>query len=281
MGTKFQVGFNKGLLDLNPINAGQADLNPGHVWGPASVGNVLIHKILSGHGTLYARGQIYHLTVGDAFIIMPGEVAKWVADDKDPWIYQWIGFGGRLAKEFSQVSSVFPAPEWMFSHLNPDIIEPDDNLEYMLSGDLMHLYGALIKSQHKKQRQDHIVRAMEYIRAHFSEEITIQQISDHVGLNRDYLARLFKKKTGKTLQAQITKNRIDEAYRCLYLDMSVKEAALYAGFKDATNFSKLFKKINGVSPKQWKKEIRDPNSRRRFVPNDMQTQESLGGTDHE
>ena len=169
----------------------------------------------------------------------------------------------------------------MFSHLTPDIIDPDDNLEYMLSGDLMHLYGALIKSKNQKQRQDHVQRAMEYIRAHFSEEITIQQVSDYVGLNRDYLARLFKKKTGKTLQAQITKNRMDEAYRCLYLDMSVKEAALRAGFKDTTNFSKLFKRIDGVSPKQWKKEIRDPNSRRRFIPSDINTPEDPGGNDNE
>ena len=279
MGAKFQIGFNKGLLDLNPINAGQADLAPGHVWGPGSVGNVLIHKVLRGQGTLYCRGQTHHLTAGDAFIIMPGEVAKWIADKDDPWSYQWIGFGGRLAAEFSQLPSPFPAPEWMFSHLSEDITDPDDNLEYMLAGDLMHLYGTLIRS--KKQRQDHALRAIEYIRAHFSENLTIQQISDHVGLNRDYLARLFKRKTGRTLQEQITKIRIEEAYRCLYLDMSVKEAAMYAGFRDTANFSKLFKKMEGISPKQWKKEIHDPNSHRRFVPGDVQLQEDLGGIDHE
>lgn len=278
MGAKFQVRFNKGLLDLNPIIAGEADLNPGHQWGPASVDHVLIHKILHGHGTFYAHGKTYHLTKGDAFIINPGEIADWIADSKDPWSYQWIGFTGRLAGEFSQLPSVFPAPDWMFSHLNGDIVDPDDNLEYLLAGDLMHLYGTLIKS--KKQRQDHVLAAIEYIRAHFAEDLTIQQIADHVGLNRDYLARLFKKKTGKTLQDQITRIRMDEGHRCLYLDMSVKEAAIHSGFKDAANFSKLFKKINGVSPKQWKKEIHDPNSRRRFVPYE-ELPESLGGTDHE
>jgi len=263
MGSRFQVGFNKKLRDLSPICAGQADLTPGHVWGPGCVGDVLIHKILSGHGTLYARNQVYHPTVGDAFIIMPGETAKWVADTEDPWSYQWIGFIGDLAPEFGQIPSVFKAPEWMFSHLTPDIIDPDDNLEYLLAGDLMHLYGTLLKP--KKQRQDHIQRALEYIHANYAQEITIQMIADYVGLNRDYFARMFKKKTGKTVQAQLLEVRMDEALRCLYLDMSVKEAAARGGFKDVSNFSKLFKQKHNVSPKQWKKEIHDPKSPRRFM----------------
>ena len=264
MGAKFQIGFNKRLNDINPVNAGQADTFSGHTWGPGCVSHVLIHKVLSGHGTLFARGQVYHLSAGDAFIIMPGEVAKWIADTKDPWSYQWVGFVGDLSASFDQLPSVFRAPDWMFSHLNADIVDPDNNVEYLLAGDLMHLYGTLIKPQ--KQRQDHVQRAVEYIRTNFTQELTIQAIADHVGLNRDYFARLFKRKTGKTLQEYITDVRFDEAYRCLYLNMSVKEAALNSGFKDVSNFSKLFKKRDGVSPKQWKKEIHDPTSLRRFVP---------------
>lgn len=263
MGARFQIGFNKNLRDLNPVCAGQADLVPGHVWGPDCVNHVLIHKIVRGQGTLYSRGQKYVVKTGEAFIIMPGEVAKWVADQDDPWSYQWIGFVGDLASEFSQLPSVFTAPDWMFSHLTLNIIDPNNNLEYLLAGDLMHLYGTLLRPQ--KQRQDHIQRAIEYINANFTEELTIQMIADHVGLNRDYFARLFKRKTGKTAQQQLLHVRLNEAHRCLYLDMSVKEAALRSGFKDVSNFSKLFKQRTHVSPKQWKKEIHDPNSPRRFV----------------
>lgn len=261
MGEKFQVGFNKGLKDLNPINAGEASLDPGHIWGPASVPHVLIHKILRGHGVFQARNQTYHLTAGDAFIIMPGEIARWEADANDPWSYQWIGFLGELSGEFSRLPSVFKAPDGMFSHLTPDIVDPNDNLEYLLAGDLLHLYGMLLKPQ--KQRQDHIQRAIEYIRANFAKDLTIQTIADHVGLNRDYLARMFKQKTGFTLQEHIMRIRFDEACRCLYLGMSIKEAALRSGFNDTSNFSKMFKKRQGISPKQWKKEIHDPNSDRR------------------
>lgn len=263
MGTKFQIGFNKGLKDINPLVAGQADLVAGHTWGPSSTNDVLIHKVLHGRGTLYVKGQTYHLKAGDAFIIMPGEIAKWVADDRDPWSYQWIGFLGELSADFAQLPTVFRAPDWMFSHLTPDIIDPDDNLEYLLAGDLLHLYGTMLKPQ--KQRQDHIQRTVEYIHTNFARELTTQMIADHVGLNKDYLARLFKQKTGRTLQEHIMQMRMDEANRCLYLGMSVKEAASRCGFKDTANFSKLFKKRTGVSPKQWKKEIHDPYSNRRSI----------------
>lgn len=261
---RFQVQISHSIEDITPLFAGMSATPPNHTWGPGHVKYATIHRVLSGRGRLFVRGNSYHLQEGDAFIVMPGEVAKWEADETDPWSYKWVGFAGKIAGQFNQLPTVFKAPDWMFAHVTPDIEEHlNSNLGYLLAGDLLHLYGTLVKPQ--DGRQDYIMLALDFIQQHFAKELTIQMIADHVGLNRDYFARLFKQKTGRTLQDYIMDTRTKEAQRLMYLGYSIKEAALHSGFKDPSNFSKRYKKEHGVSPKQWKAEIHDPNSvRKRF-----------------
>lgn len=251
MRKNFQLMMNKHLRELNPINVGEAELRPGEVWGPRSIDYYLIHKITKGRGTLYIHGTSYVLQAGQAFILTPGEVASWAADKDDPWEYQWVGFTGELAKGFSGVPPVFTAPDWMFSHINTDLRDPEDTLCYMLTGDLFHLYGHLHNDG--KERQDHIRRITDYILDNFTRDITIQEIADHVGLNRDYISKLFKRKTGITIQKRISEARFTESIRYLYMGYPVKEAAALSGFKDVSNFSKQFKQLHGISPKNWKR----------------------------
>ena len=250
MRENFQLMLNKHIHDLNPIIVGEADVIPGEVWGPKSIDYYLIHKITKGRGVLRIKNTIYHLQAGQAFILPPGEVASWNADEKDPWSYQWVGFTGELASAFSRAPSVFTAPEGMFSHI-VDLRDPEDTLCYMLAGDLFHLYGLLLSEG--KERQDHIRKITDYFLDNFTRDLTIQQIADHVGLNRDYISKLYKKRTGITIQQRISDARFTEAIRYLYAGYPVKEAANLSGFKDLSNFSKQFKRIHGICPKDWKR----------------------------
>lgn len=250
MRENFQLMLNKHIHDLNPICVGEAELRPGEVWGPKSIDYYLIHKITGGCGTFRIRNTVYHLKAGQAFILPPCEVASWVADEKDPWTYQWVGFTGELADGFSRAPAVFNAPEGMFSHI-VNLRDPEDTLCYMLAGDLFHLYGLL--HNEGKERQDHIRKITDYILANFNRDMTIQEVADHVGLNRDYTSKLFKQKTGMTIQQRISEARFTEAIRYLYAGYPVKEAANLSGFKDVSNFSKQFKRLHGISPKHWRR----------------------------
>lgn len=250
MRENFQLMLNKHIHDLNPIIVGEADLRPGEFWGPKSIDYYLIHKVIKGSGTFRIHDTIHHVKAGQAFILPPGVVASWAADEKDPWSYQWVGFTGELAGAFSRAPVVFTAPEGMFSHI-VNLRDPEDTLCYMLAGDLFHLYGLLLNEG--KERQDHIRRITDYILDNFTRDLTIQEIADHVGLNRDYISKIFKKKTGMTIQGRISDARFTEAIRYLYAGYPVKEAANLSGFKDVSNFSKQFKKLHGISPKHWRR----------------------------
>ena len=67
---------------------------PGHSYGPILRNGYLIHYILSGSGIYKARGRIFRLKEGDAFLICPGELIYYRADLKTPWSYTWIGMQG-------------------------------------------------------------------------------------------------------------------------------------------------------------------------------------------
>ena len=66
------------------------------------------------------------------------------------------------------------------------------------------------------------------------------------------MSRLFKEKTGQTVQEYLISVRLDAAKKQLERGASVGEAALLCGYDDVCNFSKMFKRLSGISPGKWK-----------------------------
>ena len=114
MGAKLLFLTDRKLQDLNPLTAGEEACVPGHSFGPAIRNYTLIHYVLRGKGTLYARGGTFPVRAGQIFVILPGEVTTYTADADDPWYYRWIGFNGTLSTRFSQLPPVISLPETFF-----------------------------------------------------------------------------------------------------------------------------------------------------------------------
>lgn len=244
----YQVLLNEHLEDLNPVFAGEAQCRPGLVSNPVRR-TMLLHYVFSGKGTLCLDGKTYPVRAGQAFIIPADANAQYTADMEDPWAYRWIGFTGKLSSAFAQLPPVFDAPEDTLCHLH-DQKSPHPMLAYRLSGDLLQLYAAVVTP--KKQSRNHVQKAIDYIELSYMNPLTISDIADFVGLNPFYLSKLFKEKTGHTLQYHILAIRLAEAKRYLILGYAVKEVASLCGFKDVANFSKLFKREFGMNPTQWR-----------------------------
>ena len=69
--------------------------------------------------------------------------------------------------------------------------------------------------------------------------------------NRSYISRLYKQKTGVNLFDAINRLKIEKAKEMIRGGLKVYEAAEKVGFDDVAYFSKVFKKIEGVSPKDY------------------------------
>ena len=98
-----------------------------------------------------------------------------------------------------------------------------------------------------------VKNAAEYISQNFSEDITLAMVADHLHVNTSYLSTLFRQVTGMTFKEHLNRIRIEEAARLLSnTDYSVMEIAIACGYKDQSYFTKVFKKLTGLTPKQYR-----------------------------
>ena len=235
---------NRNLADLNPLIAGEHICDPGHSFGPAIRKYTLIHYVLSGKGTLYTRGQTFPVEAGKAFFILPGEVTTYTADQADPWHFRWICFDGTRSARFSTLPPVFQPPDTLFGKLFRLAADPTVT-EYLLSAQLFELYAALFATG---SNNPHVRRVENYIRASYMHSVRVEQIAADLNLDRRYLSRLFKEKTGQTIQSFLISVRMEEAAVLLRQGNSVADTAHLVGYDDIANFSKMFKRYHEKSP---------------------------------
>jgi len=254
----FELKLNRQLSDLNPVIVGIAKCKPGDIGLEELSPFTLIHYVYAGKGTYVFRGNRYSIEAGQAFITPPNEAARAIADEHDPWISAWVGFKGSLAPDFWRLPPVFTPDEPCFPHIR-NLQEPQPNLEIELAIDLMTLYTKLIfPTSGKRERAPSYVQAViDYISVHYMEDLSIQDVADHVGLNRDYLSRVFKAEMNSSIQSHLLYVRMMEAKRLLSLGRSVDEAGKLCGFNSLAHFSRQFKRYIGRSPQQWVQYLRE------------------------
>ena len=236
---------NRHLQDLNPLIAGEEICAASHRFGPFVRKYTLIHYVIKGKGVFYARGKEYPVEAGQAFLFLPDEVTTYQADTLDPWHYQWIGFDGSLSTQFAQLPPVFPVKEEIFRKAFHSISDPA-TLEFHLASALFLLYASLFSK--KVNTNQHVQRVQSYIQTSYMQAVRVEDIAMHLNLDRRYLSRLFKKKTGQSIQDYLIQTRLDAALQHLEDGYSVTEAAILCGYEDVSNFSKMFKKRYGISP---------------------------------
>ena len=243
---------NRHLQDLNPLLAGTHDCDPGYGLRPSIRNHTLIHYVFRGKGTLFARGESYPVKAGEAFLIRQGEVANYQADKEDPWYYCWIGFDGALSAKFDQLPPVFSPPEEIFRRI-PRAADDPSVTEYRLSAELFRLYAHLFSAP--KRSNPHVRQVENYIRQSYMHPIRVENIAHQLNLDRRYLSRLFKEKTGVSIQQYLLNVRMDEATNYLRQGYSVQECAHMVGYEDVSNFSKMYKRHFGSSPAHRRKDL--------------------------
>lgn len=103
-----------------------------------------------------------------------------------------------------------------------------------------------------------IITCIDYIYAHITERITIEELAEYTNLSASYLSRLFKKETGVSVSDYVREKKIEKAQHLLkYCDYSLIEIANYLSFSSQSHFIQLFKEFTGMTPKKY----RDLNSR--------------------
>ncbi|MEW9123323.1 MAG: response regulator [Thermotaleaceae bacterium] len=100
---------------------------------------------------------------------------------------------------------------------------------------------------------DEILAVVNYIEKNYSNRISLEEIADYINLNPQYLSRLVKKELGIGFSNYVTNLKIEKAKKLLSdTDMPVLNIALELSYNEANYFCKVFKKIVGMTPMEYR-----------------------------
>jgi YesN/AraC family two-component response regulator len=101
-----------------------------------------------------------------------------------------------------------------------------------------------------------ITRAKEYIHEHQTEELSLGQVAKSVNTSTFYFCKMFKKVTGINFTDYLSRVRIEKSKNLLLNpNLRVSEIAFEVGFQSLTHFNRVFKKILGQSPTEYRAQL--------------------------
>lgn len=113
----------------------------------------------------------------------------------------------------------------------------------------------------ERVRYSHTVyQVIQYLKTHYQQKLTLDDIANQVFLSRAYLSTLFKEKTGEGIFAYLSRIRVENS-KVLLMDhtMTLADVAAACGFVDQSYYNKVFKKLTGLSPRQFRENARQEN----------------------
>ena len=129
-----------------------------------------------------------------------------------------------------------------------------------INGKLNDLLTLLMESSWHRGAHTNAPKKMEisqvksFLDEHYKEKLSLESVASHFFIDKHYLARLFKEQYGVTLVTYLQQVRITHAKRMLrFTDKTIEEIGLECGIGELNYFSRVFKKLEGVSPSEFRR----------------------------
>ena len=271
----FNIFNISNFIDLTIYQYGYEKCKPSHSFGPCFREHYLFHYIISGKGKLFlgkpgkdTLKNPYEIQKGQGFLITPDVLAYYIADKDEPWEYIWVEFGGLKATEYLKLSGLSNKTPVYESNIKTceikdklfDIVNSDKNEPFEALGNLYLLLAIIRKTSKNKMnstngdlRAFYAKEAIKYIENNYQNYITIEDISNYLGLNKSYFGRIFKEVIKTTPQDFLIKYRMIKACEILKTsNFTIKEVGEKVGYENQLHFSKVFKNVHNISPREWK-----------------------------
>jgi len=258
-------------IDMKIYYCGSEACKPAHCWGPAIKDHYKIHFIHSGKGIFQIGNETYSLSKGQGFLISPNSISMYKADEEDPWSYSWIAFNGLNAEVYlNRANLTIDSPIFKYDKddkINKCFEKMEQNYDIKENEDikllgLLYEFLALIieanpvkngKVSPLKKKDIYIKKTIEFIESNYSTKISVEEMAARIGLNRKYLSTLFKETLNISLQDFLIQYRLNKARELMINpNLSIGEIAISVGYNDMFQFSHAFKKLNGLSPSDFR-----------------------------
>ncbi|MDR3336450.1 MAG: AraC family transcriptional regulator [Treponema sp.] len=234
-------------------------------------GAALLLYCSSGSGFYSILGEEHRtLKPGEAIILPPHVPHEYGASEDNPWTIYWVHLKGSCFQSYyDMIDPLWPVPigdvmgdklKELFHQCFCVLQMPYCLEEYLYLCQLVTTMLSLILCAAKQSSvqltlngTEGIERVITYMQSHLHEEISGAQLAAAARFSYSHLSSLFKKSTGYAPKEYFLHTKIQASARDLYFSsLSVKDIALSYGIEDAYYFSRLFKKIMGLSPSEYR-----------------------------
>lgn len=237
--------------------------------------------INSGQGTMRFNDQVYPVEAGSLLAIVPNAITEIRSDDLDPLTYTFVRFHCCYARydeketheQCWKTEAVDPQSfllQGLYRLQNPpEIANAFEQLHHLwqrrgqmtiarrrlIFEDLMlSIVQDLITQKVTGNTTLAIERTIDFMVSNYKKKLSLEDLAHIAGLSTSHYSRLFKKYAGHSPIDYLTHLRMDRAKEMLALsDYRLKGVAQSVGYQDEFYFSRIFKKVVGLSPSAFAK----------------------------
>lgn len=219
-----------------------------------------------GRGTIIVAGKEYTLHENEAFCIPRFRGHRYFASEDDPWSILWVHFKGEdtcyFPIEDCQVVAFTTQHATNRMHFLFDLLFRVLEGNYTL-GNFIYISQVLSlilaetyhreKSNSTLEQNKHVTNVVKYMYGHLDENLTLDQIVEEFDLSKSYLNAVFQKYTQHAPMDFFINLKMKRACELLRsTDTYVYEVAQRLGYSDPYYFSRIFKRVVGMSPSEYK-----------------------------
>ena len=219
-----------------------------------------------GTGSIFVDDREYVLHKNEAFCIPSRHSHYYYASDNDPWSILWVHFKG-------EDTIYFPLDTCRIIHFDSEYATNRmffmfDLLFRVLEGHyslgnfiyISHVLSLILSETYYREKprslplyNRQVTQVIRYMYKHLNDNLTLPQILDEFSFSKSYLHAIFQKCTQKPPMDFYISLKMQEACKLLNsTELMIYEVAQQLGYKDQYYFSRLFKKVIGVSPKKYR-----------------------------
>jgi len=226
-----------------------------------------------GRGWIKLGREQVEVGPGHLILIPAGTPHRYGAARTDPWSIFWIHFTGPQAAALLQILDVSREKPLLFV---PDLALMQQafedlyatlNYHYSDAG-LLAMTGELIRlvsriklhqghpERHQQAVEDRVHETIRFMQDHLDMPLTLEALAARAGQSASHYHKLFKKRTGQSPLAYFIQLKIIKACALLsQTGQTVQEIARGLGYDDPYYFSRLFKKVQGCSPANYRRSV--------------------------
>ncbi|MGN0348295.1 MAG: helix-turn-helix transcriptional regulator [Roseburia sp.] len=128
----------------------------------------------------------------------------------------------------------------------------------MLPYTMIRKYCLLVQNYSRRPYSSLVRNCLDYIDFHYENKLSLNSLASMCSVSSSYLSSLFKKEVNMTLTDYINTTRIRQSLILLNsTSLSIQEIAAQCGFSDSNYFTRIFKRFQGLSPKNYRDVIRN------------------------